>query len=198
MMPLASRRLVLCLAAAAAVAAPARAADGPAAQLIEKVAAEVIALVKSTSGPQREAGIRQVLLANFDMAAMGRAALAKHWDSLNEAQRDRYLKAVISAEARAYSERFGQYGGQTLTVGKVASRPNGVSVVDSKLNQTNGQPIAVQWEVRDTGQGQRITDVKIEGVSMVMTRRSDFNSYIQGKAGQVEALIEELEKRAGR
>jgi len=197
-MPLASRRLVLCLAAAAAVAAPARAADGPAAQLIEKVAAEVIALVKSTSGPQREAGIRQVLLANFDMAAMGRAALAKHWDSLNEAQRDRYLKAVISAEARAYSERFGQYGGQTLTVGKVASRPNGVSVVDSKLNQTNGQPIAVQWEVRDTGQGQRITDVKIEGVSMVMTRRSDFNSYIQGKAGQVEALIEELEKRAGR
>src|SRR5436190_250809 len=103
-MPLASRRLVLCLAAAAAAASPARAADGPAAQLIEKVAAEVIALIKSTTGPQREAGIRSVLLANFDMAAMGRAALAKYWDSTNEAQRDRYLKAVISAEARAYSE----------------------------------------------------------------------------------------------
>ncbi len=181
MQPLVSRRLVLCLAAAA-VASPAHAAEGAAAQLIEKVAAEVIALVKSTSGPQREAGIRTVLLANFDMAAMGRAALAKHWDSMNETQRDRYLKAVVSAEARAYSERFGQYGGQTLTVGKVTSRPNGVSVVDTKLNQTNGQPIVIQWEVRDTGQGQRITDVKIEGVSMVMTRRSDFNSYIQGRA----------------
>ena len=198
MTPLASRRLVLCLTAAAVVALPARAADGPAAQLIEKVAAEVIALVKSTSGPQREAGIRSVLLANFDMAAMGRAALAKHWDATNEAQRDRYLKAVVSAEARAYSERFGQYGGQTLAIGKVNSRPNGVSVVDSKLNQTTGQPIVVQWEVRDTGQGLRITDVKIEGVSMVMTRRSDFNSYIQGKGGQVEPLIEELERRAGK
>ena len=198
MMPRASRRLVLCLAAAVAVASGARAADGAPAQLIEKVAAEVIALVKSTSGPQREAGIRRVLLANFDMAAMGRAALAKYWDATSEAQRDRYLKAVVSAEARAYSERFGQYGGQTLTVGKVASRPNGVSVVDSKLNQTTGQPIAVQWEVRDTGQGLRITDVKIEGVSMVMTRRSDFNSYISGQGNRVEALIEELEKRAGR
>ena len=198
MMPRASRRLVLCLAAAAVVASPAGAADGAPAQLIEKVAAEVIALIKSTSGPQREAGIRRVLLANFDMAAMGRAALAKYWDATNEAQRDRYLKAVVSAEARAYSERFGQYGGQTLAIGKVSSRPNGISVVDSKLNQTTGQPIAVQWEVRDTGQGLRITDVKIEGVSMVMTRRSDFNSYIQGKAGQVEALIEELERRAGK
>ena len=40
-MPLASRRAVLCLASAAVLAAaPARAADGPAAQLIEKVAAE--------------------------------------------------------------------------------------------------------------------------------------------------------------
>ena len=197
-MLLASRRAVLCLASAAVLSAPARAADGPAAQLIEKVAAEVIALIKSTTGAQREAGIRNVLVANFDMAAMGRAALAKYWDGLAEPQRERYLKAVVSAEARAYSERFGQYGGQTLAIGKVSSRPNGVSVVDSKLNQTTGQPIAVQWEVRDTGQGQRITDVKIEGVSMVMTRRSDFNSYIQGKGGQVEPLIEELEKRAGR
>src|SRR5689334_15047754 len=112
-MPLASRRAVLRLASAAVLAAaPARAADGPAAQLIEKVAAEVIALIKSTTGAPREAAIRQVLVANFDMAAMGRAALAKYWDALPEPQRERYLKAVVSAEAKAYSARFGEYGGQ--------------------------------------------------------------------------------------
>ena len=83
-------------------------------------------------------------------------------------------------------------------LGRVTTRPNGASVVDSKLNQTNGQPIAIQWEVREGAQGPRITDVKIEGVSMVMTRRSDFNSYIQGHGGRVEPLIEELETRAGR
>jgi phospholipid transport system substrate-binding protein len=40
--------------------------------------------------------------------------------------------------------------------------------------------------------------VKIEGVSMVMTRRSDFNSYIQNHGGKVESLIDELEARAKR
>ena len=69
-------------------------------------------------------------------------------------------------------------------------------MVDSKLNQSNGQPIVIQWEVRESGQGLRITDVKIEGVSMVMTRRSDFNSYIQNNGGKVEPLINELEARA--
>ena len=192
----ASRRAFLC-AAAAALALPAHAADGPAAQLIEKAAAEVIELIKTTQGAQREAGIRSVLERYFDLPYMGRAALATHWDATTPEQRDRFLKAAISAEARAYSERFGQYGGQTLTVTSVSNRPNGSFVVASKLNQSNGQPIAIQWEVRDAGQGLRITDVKIEGVSMVMTRRSDFNSYIQNNGGKVDALIGELERRAG-
>ena len=33
---------------------------------------------------------------------------------------------------------------------------------------------------------------------MVMTRRSDFNSYIQQHGGQVQALIDEMEARAAR
>lgn len=196
-MQFASRRAFLC-AAAAALALPAHAADGPAAQLIEKVAAEVIELIKSTQGAQREAGIRDVLLRYFDLPYMGRAALATHWDATSPQQRDRFLKAVVSAEARAYSERFGQYGGQTLTITSVSNRPNGSSIVASKLTQSSGQPIAIQWEVRDSGQGLRITDVRIEGVSMVMTRRSDFNSYISNNGGKVEPLIDELERRAGR
>jgi len=59
-MQLASRRALLCLAAAA-FAAPAQAADGPAAQLIERTAGEVIELIKTTTGAPREAGIRAVL-----------------------------------------------------------------------------------------------------------------------------------------
>ena len=196
-MQLASRRAFLC-AAAAALAAPAYAADGPAAQLIERASAEVIELIKTTQGPPREAGIRSVLERYFDLPYMGRAALATHWEATSPQQRDRFLKAVISAEARAYSQRFGQYGGQTLTITRVSARPNGASVVDSKLSQTSGQPIAIQWEVRDSGQGLRITDVKIEGVSMVMTRRSDFNSFVQNNGGKVDALINELEARSGR
>jgi phospholipid transport system substrate-binding protein len=195
---LACRRVVLASAAAAVfalVAAPVMAADGPA-QLIQSVADEVIGIVKQPKGAEREAAIGKTLTANFDMGYMGRAALGTHWDSTTEPERERYLAAVVSAEAHAYSERFGQYAGQTLTVGRVTPRSGGASVVDTKLNQSDGSPIAIQWEVRDTGQGLRITDVKVEGVSMVMTRRSDFNSYIQGHGGQVEPLIQELEKRA--
>ena len=191
------RRALLSIALVAP-AVPAWAADGPAASLIEKTAAQVIELITTNPpGPARESGIRQVLLSAFDLNYMGQQALGKYWASTTPDQQQRYLKAAVGAEAHAYAERFGQYGGQTLTLGKVSQRGN-VTVVDSKLNQSNGQPIAIQWEVRDTGQGPRITDVKIEGVSMVITRRTDFTSYIQNNGGKVEALIQELEARAKR
>jgi phospholipid transport system substrate-binding protein len=195
------RRVVLGLAAGAVAALLAvfPAAADPASDLIQGTAAEVIEIIKGTTpGSARQAAIQQVLQTKFDLPYMGQTALGANWNKASEAQRARFLKAAETAEARAYSERFGQYGGQTLVVAKVTTRPNGVFVVDSRLNQSSGQPIKLEWEVRDAGHGLRITDVKIEGVSMVMTRRSDFNSYIQNNGGTVEPLINELEARAAR
>jgi phospholipid transport system substrate-binding protein len=198
---LACRRVVLSLAVGAAAAAlsvlPASAADP--AQLIQSTATEVIEIIKKTTpGPARQADIQRVLQTNFDLPYMGQQALGANWNKASEAERTRFLKAAETAEARAYSERFGQYGGQTLTVGKATPRANGLFIIDSQLSQSSGQPIKLQWEVRDAGRGPRITDVKVEGVSMVMTRRSDFNSYIQSHGGSVEPLIAELESRAAR
>jgi ABC-type transporter MlaC component len=81
---------------------------------------------------------------------------------------------------------------------KVVSRPNSVWIVDRLLSQAGGQPIKLEWEVRDNGQGPRIADVKIAGVSMFLTKRSEFNSYILNTGGTVEPLVRELEVRAAR
>jgi phospholipid transport system substrate-binding protein len=195
-----SRRHLFRLAAVATLsvaATPAFAAD-PASDLISATAQQVIDIIKSTTGAARQAAIAQVLASRFDLPYMAQVALGTHWAKATPEQQARFIKATESAEAKAYSERFGQYAGQTLQIAKTTSRPNGVTVVDSRLNQSSGQPIKLEWEVRQVPAGLRITDVKVEGVSMVMTRRSDFNSYIQQNGGKVQALIDELEARAGR
>ncbi len=195
---LACRRVVLGFAASAAVAlaSPAFAAD-PAADLIATTAAQVIDIVKTTTaGAARQTAIQQVMQTKFDVPLMAQTALGAHWAKATPEQQARFVRATETAEAKAYSERFGQYAGQTLAIGKTTTRPNGLYIVESRLNQSNGQPIKLEWEVRQGAQGLRITDVKVEGVSMVMTRRSDFNSYIQSNGGKVQPLIDELETRA--
>ena len=198
--PLTYRRAFLYAAGAAAtlVALPAFAAD-PAAQLILDISAEVVELMKTKTGIDRQNGFQRILETKFDLPYMGQMALGKYWDGTTPEQRARFLKATATAEARAYNERFGQYGGQSVTVNKVSPRANGVFEVDSQINQPNGgEPVKLRWEVQNRGSGLRVTDVKVEGVSMVMTRRSDFSAYIQRNGGNADALIRELEARAGR
>ena len=207
-MPFVHRRNILLLAAGAAatVVGPgllvasrqAAAEQSPATDLIQRTAGRVLDLVMTKTGAAREAGILRVLETDFDLNYMARSALGKHWDQATPDQRERFLKVAANAEAHAYAKRFGQYGGQTLTVDRSMPkmRGDGVSIVSSKLTQTDAEPLAIQWDVRNGGQGARIVDVRIEGVSMVVTRRAEYNSFIQGHGGKVEPLITELEARA--
>jgi phospholipid transport system substrate-binding protein len=190
---------VLLAAGAAALlfALPVWAAADPA-QLVKSVTAHVIDIVKTKTGATREAAFREVLRNDFDLPYMGRLALGTHWNEASEQQRARFLAALETAEVRAYSERLGKLAGFTLTIDKVVSQPNSVWIVDSFLGQASGQPIKVEWEVRDNGPGPRISDVKIAGVSMFLTKRSEFNSYILNTGGTVEPLVKELEVRAAR
>ena len=179
---------------------PVAAEQNSAAELIQRTATQVLDLVMTKTGTAREAGILRVLETNFDLNYMARSALGRHWNQATPEQRERFLKVFASAEAHAYAWRFGQYGGQRLTVDRAApmTRGDDVSIVNSKLTQTDAEPIAIQWEVRTDGQRVRIVDVRIEGVSMVVTRRAEYNSFIQAHGGKVEPLINELEARAKR
>jgi phospholipid transport system substrate-binding protein len=167
-------------------------------KLIETVTAEVAEIARTSTGASREAAVRQVLRDNFDLSYMGSAALGTHWAQASEEQRVRFLAAVETSEARAYGERLGNYPGSAVIVGKAVSRSNGVWTVDSSLNLAGGQSIKLEWEVHDGGQGLRIADVRVAGVSLFMTRRADFDSYIQSHGGAVEPLVKVLEARAAR
>jgi phospholipid transport system substrate-binding protein len=208
--PFVHRRSILLLVAGAAatVVGPglpvasgqAAAEQSPAAELIKRTAGRVLDLVMTKTGAAREAGILGVLETDFDLNYMARSALGKHWNQATPDQRERFLKAAANAEAHAYARRFGQYGGQTLRVDPSMPkvRGDGVSIVNSTLTQTDDEPLAIQWEVHNGGQGARIVDVRIGGVSMVVTRRAEYNSFIQAQGGRVEPLITELEARAKR
>lgn len=179
--------------------AQALAEQDPAAQLVQRAADQGIEVARTNTGAAREAGMRRVLETYFDLDYIARQTLGNYWNQATPEQRQRYLKVSASAEAHAYAERFGQYTGQTLTVSRVTPRGNGVFIVDSKLTQSGGgPPVAIQWEVRNEGQGPRIVDLKTEGVSMILTRRADYVSFIRNNGGQVEALIKELEGRSRR
>jgi phospholipid transport system substrate-binding protein len=187
------RWVVTCvIASTAMILAVSGAAAQEATQVVEKMAAQVLATVKTgASDAEREQQMTQLFRANFDINAIGQMVLGRHWNGASPEQRAKFMAAFEKAEIRAYSGRFKNYQGQTLKVGKVTS--NGASqLVDSQLVQpAGGQPIRIVWEI---SRG-KVIDIAVEGVSMGMTRRSDFNAYVQRNG--LDALIAELQRRGG-
>jgi phospholipid transport system substrate-binding protein len=187
------RWLVTCVAATAAMLlATVGAGAQEATQVVEKMAAQVLATVKAgASDAEREQQMTQLFRANFDISAIGQMVLGRHWNSATPDQREKFIAAFEKAEIRAYSGRFKAYSGQTLKIGKVTNN-GGSQLVDSQLVQpSGGQPIRIVWEI---ARG-RVIDIQVEGVSMGMTRRSDFNSYVSRNG--LDALIAELQRRGG-
>lgn len=167
-------------------------------KMIESVTAKINEIARTKTGADREAAIGQVLHDNFDLSYMMSSALGLRWEQASLEQRARLLGAFQASEAHAYGERLGNHGGFTMAIGKVTARPNSTWMVDGLLSQAGSSPVKLEWEVHDRGQGPRIADVKVEGVSMFVTRRSDFNSYIQSSGGTIEPLIGRLEAHAVR
>jgi phospholipid transport system substrate-binding protein len=142
---------------------------------------------------QKEAAFKKLLRSSFDMSTIGRFALGTYWNGASTAQRNEYQKLFEAMIVRVYSARFNEYNGQRLDVGAVREEGKDV-VVTSYIVPPSGSKIRVDWRVRNRGQGYKIVDVIIEGVSMAMTQRADFSSVIQRGGGDIQVLIDHLKK----
>ncbi len=194
-----NRRLILSLALFAmtgvASAAYATAQTGTASQFIHQLGNQAITTLQ-TPGitlEEREARFRGILRQGFDLPFIGRFVLGRYWKQTAPEVRDDYLNLFSEYLLQVYSARLGGYAGETLTV--VSEGPAGAKdvVVSTRIDRPSGPPIAAEWRVRATDNRLRIIDVSVEGVSMVVTQRSEFASVIQRNG--VEGLIEVLRAR---
>ena len=88
-----------------------------------------------------------------------------------------------------YAARLSGFGGETFKIR--ASRPDdGATIVSTDILSPNGTtPLKVDWRLVSEDGKYKITDVVVEGVSMLVTQRSEFASVIQRHGGQVRGLL---------
>ena len=183
---------------AASLSASAFAAPDPS-QPVKAVTAAVRNMPPVNAVAQREATVRQVLHDDFDLAFAARQSLGAHWDAATPEQQARFVAALEASEAHAYGERLGMLSGATLVVDKITPKGGNAWTIDSTVDALGDLPtLKLSWEVHDSGRGPRIVDVKVAGVSLFMTRRSEYNAVIQKSGGQIEPLVAQLEARASR
>lgn len=202
-----SRRTIIrgCLAAGATVAVPGVlfAAASPqaiesAAAFIRKLAGQAIGILQSSNVrlAAREAQFRVLMSNGFDMPFIARFVLGKHWRKATPQQRSDYVALFTEFILQTYSRRMGGYSGQSFAVAGARAAGKRDILVRTRIVRPGGPPIKADWRVRPNGSEYRIIDIMVEGVSMGVTQRSEFNAVVRqrGMPGLLQALRARTQK----
>ena len=183
---------VLFLLLTTALASTARAGDDPS-RFVQRLGdqAAMVMTDPSLTRDQRNAAMQRMLQASFDVDMIGRIVLGRHWRGASEEQRRTYSGLFETYVLAVYTRRLEGYAGERLEVSGARDKGRQGVLVSSRVVRPNGAPIAVVWRLRRGDDGWRVYDLVVEGVSLVMTQRSEFDTVIR-RGGGIDSLIVNL------
>jgi len=189
------------LGAAALVSGPARAVaasfppGGPDA-LVQSTVEDVIAVMKKT---ENKRVLRQLaeekILPRFDFREMTRMAVGRSWRDATPAQQDNLEAAFRSILVNTYTAALNRTDLKAVGIPSVEVRPAQVdqneAVVKTLVRWGDGKRAAqVDYRMSNTEGAWKVTDVVVEGLSLVVTYRGTFSETINrsGIAGLIDVL----------
>ena len=199
--PFGRRRLLLSLLAAGLLPLGWRAAGAaPSAEdaraLIEQVSAEVLAILSDPALADRQKfdALVELLERPIDLDLVARLILGRHWRTADDAQRQEYVELFRAYALANLASKLHLYRGQSFEVtgAKVVSDKD--ALVSSRILSDGEPPLQVDWRLRERdGAGPVTIDLIVEGVSLIVTLRSEFASVIERQG--FDGLLAELRAR---
>lgn len=172
-------------------------------------AAEAEAFVKNVT----KQGIEQIINANvsqaekdtrfaklfneaLDLDFIGQFVLGRNWKGATPEQRKEFIKVYRQLNVNTWSKRFDEFKGKKFVFsGTTPSNSKGQIFVNSSVPMDQGEPAKVVWRVRDKNGTYKIVDIIIENVSLAITARNEYTSFIKNNPGGVDALIANLKSK---
>ncbi|TMH88835.1 MAG: ABC transporter substrate-binding protein [Betaproteobacteria bacterium] len=184
-----------------ALALPARAQQdlGPE-ELVRKVTQDVLDAIKSdkelAAGDKRKALklAEEKVLPHIDFDEATRLAVGRAWAQATPEQRRKLVEEFRRMLVRTYSNAISVYEGQTMKVLPVRMKPGDTeATVHNQYIRAGGTPLPVDYQMHKTDQGWKIYDITVEGVSLVLTYRSEFDAIVKQQG--IDGLIKRLEEK---
>lgn len=198
-----TRRLFLAagsIALASTLAPLARASANDASAFVQEVSNKAItdlAVASGATDQDRAAKLKPLLEQYFDMPGLARYMLGSYWRKATPEEQTEFTAALTDFLALSYGKRFATYTGHEMAIGRVRDEGDGRATVFSVVKLPNGEQARVDWIVLNGGSPLKISDVKVEGLSLADTHRQEFASVISNNGGSVAALIGVLKKKVG-
>lgn len=150
---------------------------------------------KSLAKDAKRVRLEALFEENVDIDWIGKFVLGRYWRGASDQQRQDYLANYKTFLIKHYTSNLTEFTDANFEVTKVTPEDRGGNTVTMHLKRPGAEDTIVNYTVRKNEKGKlNVYDIIVEGVSMITTQRSEFNSVASGKG--VDYLIAELGKRS--
>ena len=170
-----------------------------AAAFVRQAGVDLATVVSGAQSPEdKQARLGPYLQRVVDEDGIAQFCLGRYWLTATPAQRTEYLRLFRRVLLRGVVNRLGDYqaGSVKVTVSTPVMKPDG-AYVPTVVERTGNKPVNITWMVIQAGGALRLEDVVAEGMSLRLTQRSDYASFMARNGGNLDALIAALKTQIG-
>ena len=138
--------------------------------------------------------VNDVVVPHFDLPAISRIVIGKHWKKASESQRTRFGEAFKSMLIRTYANALLEYHDSIKAEWKplrMDAAATDVTVNSSLLRGEGKPPISVSFAMQLVNGEWKVYDISVEGLSLVQNFRGQINSEI--KRSSLDDTIKRME-----
>ena len=139
--------------------------------------------------------VEKKVLPHFNFSRMTALAVGKDWRQASPAQQKALTDEFRDLLVRTYSNALTAYKNETVDFRPFKMQPGETDVtVRTQIHQPGArQPITLDYSLEKNGNGWKVYDVVVAGVSLVTNYRSSFATEIRN--GGIDGLIKTLKAK---
>ena len=184
------------LVGVAALAAPPPVNPADAVAFMNRLWERAVEVLNNKADPAvRLERFRQLFHTDFDTPGIARFVLGRYWRNASEEEQHEFVKLFEDYIVFVYTARLGNFGGEAIKVRGSRSDGDAVIVSTDIVNPGSTSPLRIDWRLVADNGTYKINDVIVEGVSMLVTQRSEFASVVQRNGGQVRGLLSMMREK---
>ncbi len=131
-----------------------------------------------------------------DVDGIARFCLGRYWRMATPEQQQKFVSLFHQVLLNSISGKLGEYRGVRITTGSSTPRGNGLTAVSTVIDRPGQPQTNVQWVISHVAGVPKVADIIGEGVSLSITQRGDYSSYVQRNGNNIDALLRAMERQA--
>ena len=132
-------------------------------------------------------------MSSIDMNLISKFVLSRYWKTASDQQKISYMNAFEEYFISSYANKLDQYSGEKIVIVSSEAAKKFV-IVKSNIVRDGADTLKIElnWRLLTRDGQTKIIDLSIEGISLIVAQREEFQSYLSNNNEDLDALINKL------